>query len=316
MKSDKGGGQIYVYGPVPSRRLGYSLGVDLLPFKTCSLDCIYCQLGSAGRTTCERGTFYDKEIILEQIRSVVASGRQIDTITFSGSGEPTLSALLGELIRDIKSFTDIPVTVLTNSTLLTRPDVRAELLAADRIVPSLDAVTQDVFERVNRPHPSLRIEEIIEGLKAFRSEFKGDIWLEIMLVMGVNDGLNHIRRLKDVIAEFQPDRVQLNTVVRPPAEAGAQPLSRKALEDIQNIIGGTCEIVADFVRPSIPGSSSRLQAEILAVVGRRPVTLEDMRVSLESHRDELLKHLNKLEEEGKIRRTRHKNKVYYEPVVP
>lgn len=316
MKCDREVDRIYVYGPVPSRRLGYSLGVDLLPFKACSLDCIYCQLGSAGRTTCERGTFFDKETILEQIKSAVASGRVIDTITFSGSGEPTLSGLIGELIRDIKSLTAIPVTVLTNSTLLTRPEVRAELLAADRVVPSLDAVNQDVFENVNRPHPTLRIEEIIEGLKAFRSEFKGEIWLEIMLVKGVNDGLSHIRRLRDVIAELQPDRVQLNTVVRPPAEAAALPLSREELEDIQTIIGGTCEIVADFVRPTSSGPSSRLGEEILAMIGRRPVTLEDMRASLGIHRDELLKSLDKLVEKGKIRRVRHRNRVFYEPEVP
>ncbi|MCJ7681437.1 MAG: radical SAM protein, partial [Candidatus Aminicenantes bacterium] len=242
--------------------------------------------------------------------------REIDTVTFSGSGEPTLSCLIGELIRDIKSFTAIPVTVLTNSSLLTRPDVRAELLAADRVVPSLDAVTQDVFERVNRPHSSLRIKEIIEGLKAFRSEFEGEIWLEVMLVKGINDGLSHIRRLREVIAELQPNRVQLNTVVRPPADAGALPLSREELEGIRSILGGTCEIVADFVRPASSGPSARLGEEILAMVVRRPVTLEDMRVSLGIHRDELLKSLDKLVEKGKIKRVRHRNKVFYEPDVP
>lgn len=314
MKSSGNDAQIYVYGPVPSRRLGYSLGVDLLPFKTCSLDCVYCQLGSIGRTTCTRELFFEKETVLEQIKSVVNAGRVIDTITFSGSGEPTLSTLIGELIRDIKSFTEIPVTVLTNSTLLTREDVRDELLAADRIVPSLDAVTQDVFEKVNRPHPSLKINEIIKGLKAFRSAFKGEIWLEVMLVKGVNDSLSHIFRLRDVIAELQPDRVQLNTVVRPPAEADAQPLSRSELEEVQAVIGNLCEIVADFRRPAIPGVSDRLREAILAMVGRRPVTLEDMMASLESHRDELLKYLDMLVDEKTIKRVRHKNKIYYELV--
>ena len=177
----------HLYGPVPSRRLGYSLGVDLLPFKTCSLSCIYCQLGNSPKKTIRRINPYSEKKILEEIKEFLKTGARVDFITFSGSGEPTLNKSIGWLIREIKKFTNIPVAVLTNSTLLSRAEVRKELAAVDVVVPSLDAATQRIFKKINRPHPSLRIEKIIEGLVKFRKEFKGQIWLEIMLVKGVND---------------------------------------------------------------------------------------------------------------------------------
>jgi len=171
-----------LYGPGPSRRLGYSLGVDLLPFKTCSLSCIYCQLGNSPKKTIRRINPYSEKKILEEIKEFLKTGARVDFITFSGSGEPTLNKSTGWLIREIKKFTNIPVAVLTNSTLLSRAGVRKELSAADVVVPSLDAATQRVFEKINRPHPSLKIEKIIDGMVKFRKEFKGQIWLEIMLV--------------------------------------------------------------------------------------------------------------------------------------
>jgi wyosine [tRNA(Phe)-imidazoG37] synthetase (radical SAM superfamily) len=160
--------RIHIYGPVPSRRLGYSLGVDILPSKTCTLDCIYCQLGPTPKKTVQRKNYYEQETIIAQIQDVLNSDKRIDYITFSGSGEPTLNKILKKLIRDIKKITPIPVAVLTNATLLTEERVRKDLLDADLVVPSLDAVTQSLFAQVNRPHASLKIDNIIRGLKAFR----------------------------------------------------------------------------------------------------------------------------------------------------
>ena len=185
------------------------------------MDCIYCQLGASAKTTVRRREYVSARAALAQIRKAVASGQRIDAITFSGSGEPTLNAAIGTIIRGIKRMTAIPVVVLTNSSCLSRPEARRALLRADIVVPSLDAATDAVFRKVNRPHAGLTAAGIIAGLSAFRREFQGQIWLEIMLVRGVNDGPGHLKKLKAAAALIRPDRIQLNTVVRPPAERRA-----------------------------------------------------------------------------------------------
>ncbi len=304
---------VHVYGPVPSRRLGYSLGIDILPFKTCTLDCIYCQLGATRRTTILRRRYFDEEKILVQIEKIVSAPHEIDYITFSGSGEPTLNVALESLIRKIKTVTDIPVAVLTNGTLLTRPQVRNALLAADLVVPSLDAATQEVFEKINRPHLKLKVTDIIASLKQFRREFSGRIWIEVMLVAGINDSPEHIRRLKAVIASLNPEKVQLNTVVRPPAENLARPLDRKTLERIRRIMGGETEIIADFSHLPQPPAHRSVQDAILALVKRRPATIDDLIHGLGQHRDQVVKAADALVGLGKIRVRDHDRHKYYEP---
>ncbi len=302
-----------LYGPVPSRRLGFSLGVDFIPFKTCSLDCIYCQLGHVPEKTVARKDYIPASEILSQIKEKIDLGVRIDYITFSGSGEPTLNTEIGKLILDIKRLTEIPVAVLTNSTLLHREDVREALLAADLVVPSLDAVTQDVFEKINRPHPSLRISDVIAGLKKFRKEFKGKIWIEVLLVKDINDSTAHLQKLKTVLTEIYPDKVQLNTVVRPPAEKFASSLTKTELETINNFLGGECEIIATFDKKAQDLVQKSEEENILSMVQRRPMTLIDIASSLGLHRNEVMKHLQILLENGDIRLIRHKGSVYYEP---
>ncbi len=303
----------FVYGPVPSRRLGFSLGVDILPDKTCSLDCVYCQLGSAGRTTSRRRAYFSVRDVLAQVREALAACPGVDYITFSGSGEPTLNRNMGPLIRGIKRMTRVPVAVLTNGTLLTRRDVRAELRQADVVVPSLDAATAALFRKVNRPHPSLNAAKVIEGLARFRREFQGRLWLEVMLVKGVNDSPAHIRALKKAIAAIGPDRVHLNTVVRPPAERSARPLTVRELGRIRRALGEGAEIVAAFAGRRQPREPGGLEAAIVAMVRRRPVTVEDISASLGRHRDEVLKAAGRLLESGKIRAVRHGRKKFYGP---
>jgi wyosine [tRNA(Phe)-imidazoG37] synthetase (radical SAM superfamily) len=303
---------MHIYGPVPSRRLGYSLGVDILPFKTCSLDCIYCQLGTTDKKILERKEYFDIETILAQIKNVIASVKRIDFITFSGSGEPTLNAGLGKLIREIKKITLIPVAVLTNSTLLSHKSVRDALSHADLVVPSLDAVTQDTFERMNRPHPTLKVQQIIEGLKSFRHEFNGKIWLEILFVKGINDSPSHIQKLKKIISDINPDRIQLNTVVRPPAEKAALPLNPQELEKIRKFFGNKAEVIAEFDKYQPRSASADLKDAILAMVARRPVTLADMSRSLGKHKNELIKYCDFLLKEGKIGFNIHEGKTFFE----
>lgn len=303
----------YVYGPVASRRLGFSLGVDIIPFKTCTLDCVYCQLGSTGRTTVRRGRWFPPADILAQIKEVLDSGQRVDVITFSGSGEPTLCRDLGALIRAIKKMTRVPVAVLTNATLLTRPDVRRDLAAADIVVPSLDAVPPRVFRRVNRPHPRLDNSRIIDGLVRFRDIFKGELRLEIMLVKGVNDSQADVRALEAAVARIRPDRIELNTVVRPPAERRAAPLSPAALARIQSRLGPRAEIVASYAsKKQTPSASGvRLETSLLATLRRRPQTAEDLAAALGRHRDEVLKALARLAARGRTCERRHGGRIYF-----
>jgi wyosine [tRNA(Phe)-imidazoG37] synthetase (radical SAM superfamily) len=302
-----------LYGPVPSRRLGFSLGIDFIPFKTCSLDCVYCQLGHVPEKTTFRKSYIPASEILPQIKKTIDSGVRIDYLTFYGSGESTLNSEIGKLIRNIKTITDIPIAVLTNGTLLQRSEVRKALLAADLVIPSLDAVTQDVFDRINRPHPSLRVEDIIAGIKKFRREFKGLMWIEVLLVKGFNDTLEHLNKLKTVLDDIQPDKIQLNTVIRPPAEAVARPLSKAEMERVKAFLGDRCEIIADFKKKTDDLTKKSSEDSILAILKRRPMTPSDLAASLSLHRDIVIKQLQILVERGEIRPVQHKGHVYYEP---
>ena len=306
------GHDVFIYGPVPSRRLGYSLGIDILPFKTCSLNCIYCQLGTTDKKILRRRKYLDVETILGQIKKRISSAKRIDYITFSGSGEPTLNIHLGKLIREIKKITPIPVAVLTNSTLLSQQSVRDALSHADLVVPSLDAATQDTFVQINRPHSSLKIQQIIEGLKKFRLEFSGQIWLEILLVKGVNDAPSHLKKLKKAIDAIKPDRIHLNTVVRPPAEKAASPLIPEELEKIKAFFGEKAEVVAEFDKIQHGPVSQDLKDAILSMVARRPVTIADISKSLGKHKNELIKYCDILLKEGKIKFILHEGKKFYE----
>ncbi len=301
----------HVYGPVASRRLGFSLGVDIIPFKTCTLDCTYCQLGSTGKTRLRRGSWFPPEDILAQVKAAVAAEPRIDFVTFSGSGEPTLSRDIGRLIRDIKRETGRPVAVLTNGTLLTRADVRRDLRAADVVVPSLDAVPAALFRRVNRPHAGLDNRRVIEGLARFRDEFEGEIRLEVMLVKGVNDSPAALTALKKAIARIRPDRVELNTVVRPPAEAGTGALGPADLRRVRAALGPKAEIVASFAERERPAAAGALDRKVLATVGRRPQTVADIAVALGRHHDEVLKTVSALEARGRVRRLVHDGRTYF-----
>ena len=236
----------YLYGPVLSRRLGYSLGINVIPFKTCTFDCIYCQLSKTTHKTIERKEYIVSQEILRQVKKALLTEKKIDYITFAGSGEPTLHSEIGKIIKAIKKMTSIPIAVITNGSLLFIKKLRNDLQNADLVVPSLDAATDEIFRKIDRPFPSLDIEKIINSFKDFRREYKGLIWLEVMLVKGINDDLKHIQKLKTIIREINPDKIQLNTVVRPPNEKFAQPLNLKDLKRIRDFFEYKCEIITEF----------------------------------------------------------------------
>jgi wyosine [tRNA(Phe)-imidazoG37] synthetase (radical SAM superfamily) len=289
----------YIFGPVPSRRLGRSLGVDLVPFKTCTFDCIYCDLGRTTQKTTSRQPFASPEKIVEELELTLSVlDNKPDFITLSGSGEPTLNNHIGQIIRRAKEITSIPVAVLTNGSLLSLQEVRTDLSGADLVIPSLDATTPTLFEYVNRPHPSLRIEDIIRGLIQFRKQYRGQMWLEILFCRGVNDDREEVEKLKAVIQTLEPDRIQLNTPVRPPAEDFAFPLTLTQLEEIKNALGDKAEIISDFSAPLGDELHLVKDTEILNLIKRRPCTAEDISKALGLHMNEVLKHLDHLRKTG------------------
>ena len=295
----------HLFGPVPSRRLGRSLGLDITPYKTCTFDCVYCQLGRTTNKTVQRQEYIAKDSILCELRDFLSEGAEdVDYITFAGSGEPTLHSGIGEMIDAIKTMTDIPVVVITNGSLLFREDVRCDLSNADVVLPSLDAATISAFRAVNQPHESLSVDRIIEGLRMFREVFSGEFRLEIMFVRGVNDGTDEITALSDAISVIDPDRVQLNTVVRPPRE-DVLPVDEEGMVRIREAFGGNfdVEIIAE--------KRIEVRADILPLLERRPLTMDQIAGSLGMHRNAAAKYLRELIEQGAVVETVHGDKRYF-----
>jgi wyosine [tRNA(Phe)-imidazoG37] synthetase (radical SAM superfamily) len=305
----------HVYGPVPSRRLGRSLGLDFVPKKICTYDCIYCQIGRTTRQTIERIEYTPASSILQDVKKALQeSGDAVDYIACSGSGEPTLNLAIGKVIQGIKDLTPTPVAVITNSSLLHQKEVREAILPADVVMPSLDAVTPSVFQTINRPHPSLEITQIIQGLTDFRREYEGQIWLEILLCRGVNDGEEEIEALQQAIRTIKPDKVQLNTVVRPAVEDYAYILSPDRMEQIRTALGEDVEIIAEFEGHKEITPSEDIAEKVIRLIQRRPETLDGLAKALGLHDLELTKILDELTKEGRITYRVFNQQLYYEPL--
>ncbi|HIJ73995.1 MAG TPA: radical SAM protein [Candidatus Hydrogenedentes bacterium] len=268
--------------------------MDLVPFKTCTYDCVYCQLGRTTARTLERREYVPLADVLGEVARKLETEAPPDYVTLAGSGEPTLYSRLGELIAAVKDMTTIPVAVLTNGSLLSQSSVREALLEADNVAPSLDAGTAEWFQRVNRPHPAIGFDELIEGLVAFRQGFKNLLWLEVFLVGRAPALDDEVRRLAGHIERIRPDRVQLNTVARPPAEPWATPTPREDLLRYARMLGEHVDIITDFAPGKDEPRGIGGADEVLALLQRRPCTLEDLAEGLSVSRLEVLKHLEDL----------------------
>jgi len=301
----------HIFGPVPSRRLGLSLGIDIIPQKTCTLDCIYCQIGKTNFHTSERKEYVPVSIIKEQLSKVLEKGVRPDWVTISGSGEPTLNSSIGNIIKEIKLLTNIPVCIITNGTLLWDAGVRKEISSADMVMPSLDSAVESTFSRICRITPGISVEKIISGLEEFRKEYSGKIWLEIMMVSGINDTKDELEALKNAITKINPDSIQLNTVVRPPSEIYAAPLTPEKLQKIKEYFGDKAEIVASF-KSNQNIKRNNPKEDIIEYLKRRPATLEDISVSLGYDRNEILMILSELVITKIIRERKHIGKTYWE----
>ncbi|OQY34580.1 MAG: radical SAM protein [Spirochaetaceae bacterium 4572_59] len=308
----------HLFGPVPSRRLGMSLGVDLVPHKICSFNCIYCECGSTNRLTIERDEYVPVSEVLEELNRYFENNIDPDYITFSGSGEPTLNSGIGRILSYIKkNWPDIPIAVLTNGSLLSDPALRKEIAHADVVLPSLDAVSNTVFRQIDRPFHSLNPEEYIQGLIDFRKEFKGKIWLELMILPGYNDDLRELTLLNEAFDKINPDIIQINTLDRPGTVEGLKSASRKELEEIVRFWGRKdVEIIAAAPeRKNIRSYRSDTESAILETIARRPCTLKDLSEILGIHINEINKYLAVLEEEEKIKPVSQDRGVFYKKVM-
>ena len=299
----------HVFGPVPSRRLGRSLGIDLVPSKTCTYDCIYCQLGRTTCKTIERKDWVPLEDVLVELKSKLHS--KPDYITLSGSGEPTLFSRIGELIGRIKEMTDIPVAVLTNGSLLWQEEVRTELLNADLIIPSLDAGDEAMFHAVNRPHEGISFDAMLHGLVEFRRRFQRQYWLEVFLLKGRTMTDAALAKLIRCVELISPDRVQMNTVTRPPAENFAVGISHERLGELAVMFNPPAEVIADYLNVHGRAEFTAGREEILSMLRRRSCAIDDIANGLGMHRNEVLKHVEELSLEKLVSSTWLKGRCYY-----
>jgi len=304
----------HLFGPVPSRRLGVSLGIDLVPHKTCSLDCVYCECGKTTNLTVERKEFVPTAEIIEELDNYLKKEPELDYITYSGSGEPILHSGIGEISNFLKdNYPQYKIALLTNGTLFTDKSLINEVKRLDLIVPSLDAVSDNVFTKINRPHKNLDNSKIIEGLVQLSKKYEGEIWLEIFIVPGINDSNTEIEAMLEVIDKINPDKVQLNSLDRPGTESWVEKADLKTLENIAAKIGDKAEIIADFKsRKEIKSFSESLKDDILDMIKRRPCTLHDLSTILGIHENEVNKYLQLLiEEEDVSTKTEDRGTFYY-----
>ncbi|MBN2166485.1 MAG: radical SAM protein [Marinilabiliaceae bacterium] len=305
----------YLFGPVPSRRLGMSLGIDLVPKKVCSLDCVYCEVGKTTKLTTDRLEYIKYDKVIAELKDLMSTNPKIDYMTFSGSGEPTLNIRIGDVLQFVKKeYPSIKTAILTNGTLLSDKKIRNELLLADVILPSLDAASEEVFTKINRPCPELSLKNYIQGLIDLRNEYSGQIWLEILFLKNYNDSQDELNKLKEAIIKIKPDSIQLNTLDRPGTIDGLIPLTNNELKyiiDFWNL--PNTQIIANQVeRTNIESYRTDIEAAILETISRRPCTLDDIQHFLGIHINEINKYLGSMEAEGKIITKSQNRGIFYE----
>ena len=323
----------HIFGPVNSRRLGRSLGVDLFQNKICNLNCIYCEVGATSRLTCERDEYVPTAQIISEIDSYCQQKElvaELDYVTITASGEPTLHSGFGEILAHLKNVTEKPVAVLTNGTTLDNVQVREELRPADVVIPSLDSALAASFRRIDRPALCLDLEKIIDGLIYFSHAYQGKLWLEILFARGINDSEEDIDALRQVVKRMRVDRVQLNTVARPPLESFALPLSTKRMEEIaalfsQDVPDRPVDMLAQGVShkeesnlqqridSAAKGEQQALLAEIIKMLKRRPCTAADINQTFHlGGSDNVRQLLAPLVERGVLHTQLHGNRLYYQ----
>jgi wyosine [tRNA(Phe)-imidazoG37] synthetase (radical SAM superfamily) len=299
----------HIFGPVRSRRLGLSLGVDLVPYKTCPFDCIYCQLGRTTHWTGERAEYVSASEVLEDLKRSLSQVPRPDFITLSGSGEPTLHSGIGEIIAGIRTITPIPIAVLTNGALFDNQDVRSGCGLADVVLPSLDAGDESTYAKVNRPLAGLTLRSLVDGLAVFREEFHGDIWLEVLLIRGITDGDEAVRKIARHAGNIRPDRIHLNTAVRPTADDSVWPVSLPELRRFARFFSPEAQIAF-----SLPPGSEKLsipEEKLVEILRRRPCTIEEIGEILQFSPVHATKTVDLMVRDGQLKVIRQAGCIHY-----
>lgn len=304
----------YIFGPVPSRRLGVSLGVDLVMSKTCNLNCIYCECGPTTKFYNTRDSYVDIDRLIEEVKDILQNLTP-DYITFSGSGEPTLNKDLGIIIKEVRKIYSGKIAVITNSSLLNNLDVREALEEADLIIPSLDAMSEDVFEKINRPIEGLLVENILDGMSKFLSTTKKEVYLEIFIIEGINDGEEELEKFVKYLKDKKVTVIQLNTLARPGAIKEIKPASMKRLSEIKDFFINrglnSVEIIKKYTsREEFPKYSEKLEELILNMLAKRKYSIDEMVELLQRNEVELFKYLNILQKEGKVKIVIENDQIY------
>ena len=300
----------YLFGPVPSRRFGQSLGVDLTPYKTCCHDCVFCQLGRTTNLTVERKEYVPTDAVLAELKHWIASGGKADYITLSGSGEPTLHSGFGKILEFIRTSTDIPSVLLTNGAMLYLPEVREAASAASVVKISLSAWNQASFEWVNRPPSRLHFNQVSYGQKTFRAQFNGRLFMEVFLIAGMNSMPDAVQKIAVLAKDIAPNHIQLNTAVRPPSADFVAPLSRERMSALTHLFQPEAEIIGEF-NTSRQSSIEENQDAIFAMLKRRPCTTKQISEGFGMNISEVLKYVGRLIRDGQIKAQCSKADVYY-----
>lgn len=307
----------YIFGPVPSRRLGLSLGVDLVPPKTCSMDCIYCE---SGRTTCltlRRREYVKTADVIEELDQFLIHSPALDYITFSGAGEPTLHSGIGIVMRHLKeNYPKYKICLLTNGTLLGNDELLNELLPLDLIIPSLDAAIESIFQKVSRPISGISVSELIDSFVKFRKSSKALFWLEIFVLPGVNDSAVSIKALAEAVRRIKPDKIQLNTLDRPGAETWVRKANEDELKPFIRVFEMfvPVEVIGRYTIGNVENDflmKNGSVGRIIELIRRRPCTLEDITKALYLSRDEALSLLKPLVEDGRVKTEQLERGCFY-----
>jgi len=304
----------HIFGPVISRRLGRSLGIDLIPFKTCSYNCVYCECGATTDLTSQRREFFRTDEIIHQLDTILSSTPKLNYITFAGSGEPTLSLSLGPVLAHLKqNYEQYQVAVLTNGSLCTDPDVRWDLLRADLVSPTITTPTQEIFERIHRPVPGLSVTRIIQGLESLRNEYSGQIWLEVFLIPGLNTIENELSLLRSAVYRIRPDRIQLNYLDRPGTEAWVSAPDPLQLQRIQEFFaeGGIPVDITGFDESGTLLTQDDSIALIDETLRRRPCTAEDIAHMTGLQAPEVRKKLALMVQQGIVQAKSGERGIFY-----
>lgn len=313
----------HLFGPVISRRLGISLGVDVVPYKYCTMDCVYCEVGKTTNLLNEPEELVNLDEVIAELDQYIADNPKLDYITFSGAGEPLLYSKIGELINYIKTtYPQYKLALITNSSHIMRADLKEELLKLDMIMPSLDSVNQGIFEIINRPHPSIKINDIITNLIEFNKNFKGEMWLEVFFIPDLNDKPSELEAMREAISKINPERVQLNSLDRPGTEPWVVQEDFAKLEEIKSFFEAglpdtiMVEIIKKVSQDLYDNNPSSLETEdkILSTIMRRPCTAQDLSQMLNIHINAINKVLHKLVESKKIEGVHQDRGIFYKTI--